>query len=457
MPFPADFLWGAATSSYQVEGAVHADGRGDSVWDMLCRRPGAIELGEHGYDACDHYNRLEEDLDLIAGLGLKAYRFSIAWPRVMPDGTGSVNEAGLGFYDRLVDGLVARGVEPIVTLFHWDYPMPLFQRGGWLNPASPGWFADYTTAVVARLSDRVTRWVTLNEPQCFIGLGHEVGEHAPGLQLSIDQVLLAAHHALLAHGRSVDAIREHARRDPKVSWAPVAVTCFPDSDSPEDIEAARHATFDATSGETEAGALRTFVSGLWFDAAHKGHYPESALRAYGEAMPKVKPGEMEQISRPLDYLGLNLYHGTRVKAGPDGSAVPVPQKVGAPTTRMGWPITPESIYWMAKFFYERYQIPLIVTENGRAESDYVGVDGKVHDPLRIEYLNGYIGQLERAIDEGVPVEGYCVWSLMDNFEWARGYGPRFGMIHVDFETFKRTPKDSYHWYRNVIERNGLGT
>lgn len=462
MPFPNHFLWGAATSAYQVEGALAADGRADSVWDMVCRRPGFIHRGETGDPACDHYNRMDADVALMAELGLKAYRFSVAWPRILPGGTSDqgVNDRGLAFYDRLVDALLRRGIEPLVTLFHWDYPTALFNRGGWLNRDSPQWFADYTRIVVDRLSDRVSTWLTLNEPQCFIGFGHEIGAHAPGLRLSLDQVLLAGHHALLAHGRAVQVIRERAKRPARVSWAPVGLADFPDDPaSAADIEAARESTFGSSAAESEMGRSRVFVASWWVDPVVLGRYPEPLLREFGPAAPRPAPGDMELIAEPIDLLGLNYYFGRRVRA--HAAAAPgeapfeyVPPPVGAPSTTMGWPITPEGIYWMCRFYHERYGKPLLITENGRAVSDHPSADGRVRDPLRIAYLDAYLRQVERAIDEGVPVEGYCAWSLMDNFEWAHGYAQRFGLIHVDYATQRRTLKDSALWYRDVISRGG---
>ncbi|MAY74380.1 MAG: beta-glucosidase [Phycisphaerae bacterium] len=453
-PFQQHFLWGASTSSYQIEGALHKHSRGDSVWDMAARVEGFIARGETAETACDHVARLDEDLDLMAELGLKAYRFSIAWPRVIPAGVGGVSEEGVAFYERLVDGLLARGIEPLATLFHWDYPTALFQRGGWLSPDSPRWFADYAALIARRFGDRVKWWVTLNEPQCFIGLGHELGQHAPALKLPLDQVLTAAHHALLAHGLAVDAVREHAAPDAKVSLAPIAVVDFPASDEPADIEAARRGTFERCEGQTELGVTRMFNSGWWFEPVVRGAYPESFMEQWGGVRPPIASGDMDIISRPIDFLGMNLYHGRRVRAGADGEPVEVPDRVGAPTTTMGWPITPDAMYWMARFFHERYELPLVVTENGRAVADEIDADGRVRDTQRIAYLDRYLRALGKSIADGADVAGYFAWSLMDNFEWTHGYAQRFGLVHVDFDTQKRTIKDSGRWYASVIQNNG---
>lgn len=452
MAFPTSFLWGAATASYQIEGAARVDGRGDSIWDAFCRRAGNVKRGDTGDTACDHYHRLREDVALMKDLGLKAYRFSIAWPRVLPAGDGTPNEAGLAFYDRLVDALLDAGIQPWATLFHWDYPTELYCRGGWLNPASPDWFARYAELMATRLGDRVRHWMTLNEPQVFIGLGHDTGEHAPNLHLSHDLTLRATHNVLLSHGRAVRAIRTHARATPSVGWAPVGVSAYPDSNSPADIAAA-YAFMAGLKGPTGATS-GTFSNTMWADPVCLGHYPEEAHRLHGHAMPKPAPGDMDLISTPIDFYGYNVYFGPRIKAGPDGQPVEVPEPVGAPQTTMGWWITPESLYWCTRFLHERYRKPLYVTENGRAVSDHVDDDGRVRDPLRTTFLRRYLRQLERSIADGCNVRGYFCWSLMDNFEWAEGYGQRFGLIHVDYPTGTRTVKDSARWYSNVIRTNG---
>lgn len=452
--FRDDFLWGVATAAYQIEGAAREDGRGDSVWDMCCRRKGFVKRGETGDVACDHYHRMDEDVNLLAELGVNAYRFSISWPRVLPDGEGAVNEPGMAFYERLVDALLGKGIAPLVTLFHWDYPTALFNRGGWLSDESPGWFARYTELVVKRLGDRVSHWLTLNEPQCFVGLGHELGYHAPGVRLPPDQVTRAAHRVLLAHGHSVRTIREHAELTPSIGWAPVGSVSFPDTESPADIEAARARTFGTEAAVTEAGVAHLFNWSWWSEPVLRGEYPEDMLRLLGDAAPEVKAGDMEIIAEPIDVLGFNLYHGVRVRAGENGEPVEVQPEIGAPMTTMGWPITPEAIYWALRFFHDRYGKPMLITENGRASSDFVAEDGRVHDAPRLDYLRLYLRQVRRAAGEGVDVLGYCCWSFLDNFEWAFGYEQRFGVVHVDFRTQQRTIKDSGRWYAGVIGSGG---
>ena len=447
MIFPKDFAWGAATSSYQIEGHVQAGGRGPSVWDEFCATPGRVHGGETGAEACDHYGRRPDDVRLMRTLGLKAYRFSLAWPRILPAGRGAVNEAGLAFYDRLVDELLAAGIEPWATLFHWDYPLALYRAGGWLNPDSPRWFADYTQVVVDRLSDRVRHWMTLNEPQCFIGLGHQTGVHAPGDKLPLDKVLLAAQHTLLAHGLAVQVIRGRAKKPPVVGWAPTGEVPTPASETPEDIAAAR-----ATYWRVPAGSVWNMA--WWLDPALKGHYPEQGLRAYGAAVPKFSDADLRTMHQPLDFLGLNIYHGYSCRRGADGQPEIVRPLAGSPHMHNHWPFHPAALRWGPVFAHERYGLPVVITENGTATHDWLSADGAIHDPQRIDFLGRYLGELGRAIQSGVAVQGYFAWSLMDNFEWAEGYRFRFGLVHVDFATQKRTLKDSAHWYRECIRTNG---
>ena len=447
MSFPDGFIWGAAAASYQIEGAAYDDGKGPSVWDMQCRRPGAIWSGHTGDVACDHYHRYREDVALMRQVGLHAYRLSISWPRVMPDGRGIVNEQGLAFYDALIDSLLDAGITPYVTLFHWDYPYELYCKGGWLNRDSADWFADYTRVVIDRLSDRVTHWITQNEPQCFVWLGHSTGMHAPGDKLDFPEVLRIAHHTLLAHGMSVQVIRAHSTRPCQIGFAPVGAIAMPATDAPEDVAAARRAMF-------EVNEKTLFTNSWWSDPAIFGRYPEDGLALFGTAMPDIHEGDMDTICQPLDFYGVNIYSGRCVKAGVDGRPETVEWPVGMAQTAFRWPVTPESLYWGPRFLYERYQLPLIVTENGLSNQDWVALDGKVHDPQRIDFLTRYLREFERAGMDGVDIRGYFQWSIMDNFEWAEGYKERFGLVYVDFATQSRIPKDSAYWYTNVIKTNG---
>ena len=445
MSFPTNFTWGVAAASYQIEGAWDEEGKGLSVWDMLVRQPGKIWEGDTGDVACDHYHRYPEDVALMRAVGVKAYRLSVSWPRIIPQGKGSINDRGLAFYDRLIDELLAKGIEPWVTLFHWDYPYDLFLRGGWLNPDSPKWFADYVEVVTDRLSDRVEHWITLNEPQCFLHLGHSAGEHAPGLKLGLHEVLTATHHALLAHGLAVQNIRTRAKRKPLIGWAPVGWFCYPVSREPQDVEAARQATMRVTNGWNNS----------WYaDPVILGKYPEDGLQAFGSAVPKFPSSDLETMCQPLDFYGFNSYTGVPTKAGPDGSPVHPKLGPGYPHSLFLWKVTPPILYWGPKFMAERYNLPLVITENGMSNCDWVAQDGKVHDGARIDYLRRHLRALSDAMAEGVDVRGYFQWSIMDNFEWAEGYKHRFGLVHVDFETQKRTLKESAYWYREVINTSG---
>ncbi len=447
MIFPKGFLWGAATSAYQIEGAARGDGKGLSVWDMMCRKPGAIWRGQNADIACDHYHRYPEDIALMKEMGLRAYRFSVSWPRVMPDGMGRINSKGLEFYDKLVDGLLAAGIRPFLTLFHWDYPYELYLRGGWLNPSSPEWFAEYAGVLSQKLSDRVHDWITHNEPQCFIGDGHRTGVHAPGDKLDWPEVLKAGHNCLLAHGRAVQALRANARSKINIGYAPVGVVKFPAREEPADINAARSVMFSMWE--------KTLWNNTWWmDPVFLGHYPSDGMKVFESDLPAIGAHDLAIISQPIDFFGVNIYSGEAYQMGKGNRMEPVPLTSGHPLTAFYWPVQPEALYWGPKFFQERYKLPVYITENGMANPDWVALDGQVHDPQRIDFTRCYLQALGRAIADGVDVRGYFHWSIMDNFEWAEGYKQRFGLIHVDFSTLKRTLKDSAHWYRNIIARNG---
>ncbi len=447
MGFPKDFIWGASAASYQVEGGANVDGRGPSVWDMLCRQPGRIWNGDTGDVGCDHYHHVDEDTRLMGEIGLHAYRLSISWPRILPEGTGAVNARGLDFYDRLIDALLARKIQPWVTLFHWDYPLALYHRGGWLSPDSPKWFADYAAIVVDKISDRVGHWMTQNEPQCYLGLGLRDGIHAPGDKLGLQQVLLANHHSLLAHGLAAQVIRGQAKTTPLIGAAPVGVTSIPATDSPADIEAARRRMFSIT-------APGMWNNTLFTDPMFFGTYPDDAFDVFGKDMPAIGPDDMATIHQPLDFFGANIYNGATVRADGQGGIEEVKREVGHALTHMDWPVTPKALYWGPRFFHERYRVPIVITENGLASCDWVAVDGQVHDPQRIDFLTRYLREYRRASEDGVPVLGYFQWSIMDNFEWTFGYARRFGLIYVDYPTGKRIPKDSARWYAQVIATNG---
>jgi beta-glucosidase len=448
MGMPEGFVWGAASASYQVEGGAREGGRSPSVWDEFSETPGKTFDGHTGGVACDSYHRPEEDAALLADMGATGYRLSIAWPRVIPGGDGVINDEGLAYYDRLVDALLARGVDPWVTLFHWDFPACLYRRGGWLNRDSADWLAEYTAAVVDRLSDRVTNWFTLNEPQIFLGLGHNEGTHAPGLKLSRKDVLLATHHALLGHGKSAQVIRARAKKPSRIGCAPVGNLKSPATETPADIEAARAATFSVP----EQGW--TFNYTWYCDPMLRGHYPEDGLKLFGKDAPAAPEADMKTIHQPMDFFGVNIYNSEIVRAGKDGKPEPVKRGPGYPITMFRWPVQPDALYWGPRFLQERYKLPVVITENGLASMDWVHADGKVHDAGRIDFLTRYLGELRRAISDGVDVRGYFQWSIMDNYEWAEGYALRFGLVYVDYLSGERIPKDSYYWMKSVIASNG---
>jgi beta-glucosidase len=445
-PFPEDFVWGAATAAYQIEGAADEDGKGPSVWDVFTKRPGAVFEGHTGDVACDHYHRHVQDVALMKALGVAAYRFSISWPRVLPEGVGAPNPKGLDFYSRLVDELLASGIAPVCTLFHWDYPQALYRRGGWLERDSADWFADYAVLMADRLGDRIKIWITQNEPQCFIGLGMRDGVHAPGDKLADPEYLLAAHNAMRAHGKAVQALRAHAR-DGQIGYAVAMQPTQPASDRPEDIEAAREAMFSVL-------ARHQWSNAWWMDPVVFGKYPEDGLATYGADVPAWKASDLDEIKQPIDFLGLNVYKAETFRRGADGKPEHLAVPPGYPRSAIDWPITPSCLYWAPRYCHDRYQLPISITENGLSTRDQVFLDGKVHDPQRIDYMHRGLLELSRAIRDGVPITSYYAWSLLDNFEWAEGYKQRFGLIYVDYQNQKRVPKDSFDWYREVIASRG---
>nr|WP_319488736.1 GH1 family beta-glucosidase [uncultured Caproiciproducens sp.] len=449
MGFQKDFIWGAATASFQVEGASHADGKDDSVWDEFCRVPGATFEGQTGDIACDHYHRFKEDVALMKQFGIRAYRFSFSWPRILPQGTGEVNEAGIRFYEALVEELLRNQITPFATLFHWDYPAALQKQGGWLNPQSPVWFEDYAELIAKRFAGKIKYYFTINEPQCFIGLGCKSGVHAPGLKLSDKDVFSAAHNVLLAHGRAVKALRKYGGSGLHIGLAQCGRIKIPQTASEADIDAARHATFEVPANCYDA----IFSVAFWSDPVFNGAYSKTYREKFADVMPQIGTDDMEIISQPLDFFAQNIYNSSPVQA--DGSGwTEVDLPVGTAKTAIGWPVTPECMYWGAKFLYENYKKPIMITENGMSAHDTVSLDGGVHDPNRIDFLHRYLLALKKAADEGIDIAGYFEWSLMDNFEWTAGYNDRFGIIYVDYQTQQRIPKDSAYWYQQILEQNG---
>ena len=448
--FPSDFVWGAATSSYQIEGAVTEDGKGAHIWDIFTREEGRIFENHTGEIACDHYHRFKDDVKLMKEMGIRAYRFSIDWSRVLPNGFGAVNEKGIAFYNALIDELLKNDIEPYITLYHWELPYELYKKGGWLNRDIAEWFGEYAKLIAERFSDRVKYFFTLNEPQCFVGLGYLRGEHAPGVKAPLRDTFEMAHNALLAHGRAVQMLRAYAKQPIEVGFAPTCGMCYPETEKPEDIEAARQMMFSMSLQPSDNW---TWNVAWWSDPVLLGHYPEEGLRLYEPYLPKITDADMKLISEPLDIYGQNIYNGRCFRMGPDGKPQEVTRPLGAPKTAVGWPVTPECIYWGLKYLDERYHMPMYLTENGMACHDCISLDGKVHDPNRIDFLARYLKQVKRAASE-IDLRGYFEWTLLDNFEWNKGYAERFGLVYVDFETQKRIWKDSAYWYADVVKENG---
>ncbi len=440
--FPTDFVWGAATAAYQIEGAWDEDGKGESIWDRFSHTPGKVARGDTGDIACDHYHLWREDVALMKELGLRAYRFSIAWPRLLPEGRGRQNPAGFDFYSRLVDGLLQAGIEPFVTLYHWDLPQALQEQGGWPARATAEAFAEVADLASRNLGDRVKYWMTLNEPHVSAMVGYHEGRHAPG-HTDRTEALAAAHHLLLAHGWAVPVIRRNA------PGAQVGIVLNVGGMTP-----ASPSTADRAAARLGDGMLnRWFLDPL----AGRG-YPADVVEHFRDPMAFVRPGDMETISVPLGFLGLNYYTRSVVRSRAIPESENEPQSVfpNPNRTEMGWEVCPEGFFDILCRLHFDYHFPeLYVTENGAAYPDEIGPDGKVDDPLRIAYLQGHLASMARAIAAGVPLRGYFAWSLLDNFEWAYGYSKRFGLIYVDYSTRQRIPKASALWYRRVIEANAL--
>ncbi|MBN1265651.1 MAG: beta-glucosidase [Anaerolineales bacterium] len=439
--FPPDFIWGTATSSYQIEGAWQEDGKGESIWDRFAHTPGKIENGDNGDTACDHYHRWAEDIRLMQAIGLRAYRLSVSWPRIFPEGSGAVNQRGLDFYSNLVDHLLEAGIEPHVNLYHWELPQVLQDQGGWPARQTAHAFAKFADTVSSSLGDRVKHWITLNEPFVSAYLGYYEGSHAPGHH-NMDEMVAAAHHLLLGHGWAVNTIRDN------VPDAGVAIVLnhhpfYPASNSAADIKEAK--LWDGTNNR-------------WYlDALSGRGYPQDVVQQYGKPLDFIQIGDMDTIAVPLDYLGINYYTRLIVRSQeiPDHQNEPVSTFPGEEHTEMGWEVYPSGLFEFLDRVNREYSFPaLMITENGAAYPDSVE-NNKVHDHNRIRYIAAHLREAARAIEAGIPLRGYFYWSLMDNFEWAFGYSKRFGLIHVDFETQERILKDSAHWYRNVILTNQL--
>ena len=440
--FPQNFTWGAATAAYQIEGAWNADGKGESIWDRFSHTPGTIQTGETGDVACDHYHRWQEDVTLMKAMGLKAYRFSIAWSRILPDGRGRVNQAGLDFYSRLVDALLAADIEPFVTLYHWDLPQQLQDEGGWPSREVASAFLEYAHVVSRSLGARVQHWMTINEPHVSSLVGYLEGQHAPG-HTDLHEALASAHHLLLAHGQAVSIIRSNAAK----AQVGIALDFRPQT-------SASPSAADRAAAWYEGGIINR-----WFLDPISGHgYPEDLRRSYGDAMAFVRSGDLDQMAAPLDFLGLNYYFRNIARSGLVAESDNMPRTVfpNPESTEMGWEVYPEGMYEMLGQVHFAYSFPaLYITENGAAFQDSAGPDGSIEDPARISYFKRHLKKVHEAISIGIPVRGYFAWSLLDNFEWAYGTSKRFGLVQVDFRSQRRTRKASANWYQGVIAANAI--
>jgi beta-glucosidase len=452
--FPEGFLWGTATASYQVEGAVDEDGRGPSIWDTFSHTPGKVYRGDTGDIACDQYHRLEEDLDLMVDLGVRAYRFSVAWPRIQPEGSGPANQKGLDYYRRLVDGLRSRSIEPMLTLYHWDLPQALEDRGGWSSRETSGRFAEYAGIVYEALSDSVRFWITLNEPWVSAWMGYGTGVHAPGVK-DVSKALAATHHLLLGHGLALENLRSLGGEDNQLGITLNLSDVRPATEDAADIEAARRVDGNANR--------------LYLDPLFRGSYPEDMLEHYRSEsdFAFIREGDLGKISQPPDFLGVNYYFRNTVVDGRRRSELATAMRFadldaatvlpeGVETTAMGWPVEADGLTELLLRLHREYtRVPIYITENGRAVYDYVDPEGGVDDEERVAFLDAHFRAAHAAIEQGVDLRGYMVWSLLDNFEWAEGYSKRFGIVFVDYGTQRRIPKMSARWYREVIGRNGL--
>ncbi|MFC7441556.1 GH1 family beta-glucosidase [Laceyella putida] len=451
-PFPKDFLWGVATSAAQIEGGAWADGKGESIWDRFCRIPGKVKNGDRLDVACDHYHLFSQDVRLLKELQVNTYRFSVSWPRIFPAGAGSPNQKGLDFYKRLIEACLENGIQPSLTIYHWDLPQALQDKGGWVNRDMVDYFLEYALTLFRELGDVVSMWTTHNEPWVISYLGYGNGIHAPGYA-NVPLFLKVAHHLLLSHGKTVKAFRNDGPKDGKVGLTLNMSPCYPVDEQAENKQAAR--IYDG------------FLNRWFIDPVVKGAYPQDMTALYERTLPipfdYIQEEDMQMINEPIDFIGINYYSPTTLRADPlaDGPFPFLgvePVATSGPVTDMGegWEINPDGLKDLLLRLHRDYQgLPIYVHENGAAYDDQVEADGSIQDRKRIQYLRSHILACQEALQAGVPLKGYYVWSLMDNFEWAFGYDKRFGIVHVDFETLKRTPKQSFYWYRQLIRQQGV--
>lgn len=437
MGFSKNFIWGTATAAYQIEGGWNEDGKGPNIWDDFVHQPGKVEDNCTGDVACDHYHRYKDDVKLMKQMGVNAYRFSISWSRIIPDGIGKVNQKGIDFYNNLIDELLKNDIIPYVTLYHWDLPSALYLKGGWLNPESADWFEYYAKVVAENFGDKIKNFITFNEPSVFLGCGYLIGEHPPCFKLGSKDLLLAGCNILRSHGRAVKILKENN---------PDCIVGITLATQPL-IPVAKENEQEAYDSYFTCG-LGYFIwtMSFWMDPIKFGKFPKQLLDEAGDLFPKISEEDMKLINQKIDFLGINIYEAKYA-----GNFTRAP---GAAHTEVHWDIYPDALKWGVKLNQKRYELPIYITENGMSAHDWVSLDGKVHDPNRIDFLHRYIKGLRDAADEGCDIRGYFHWSLMDNFEWSKGYNPRFGLIYINYETQERILKDSAYWFKSVIESNG---
>jgi beta-glucosidase len=440
--FPPDFLWGAATAAYQIEGAWQEDGKGPSIWDTFSHIPGNIALNHTGNIAADHYHRLHEDIAIMAKISLPAYRFSFSWSRILPEGIGRVNQAGLDFYDRLIDSLLEKKIRPFATMYHWDLPQALQDKGGWATRKSVDWFVEYASLLYRKFGNRIASWTTFNEPWVTAYIGNYTGRHAPGIA-DLKTALSVTHNLLLSHGTALKTIRSIGGQSSELG---IVLNMSP-------VDAISKNEMDQKAARIYDG----YLNRIFLDPLLKGKYPADMVELYGDRMPEIRPGDMELIAQPLDFVGINFYMRNIIRHNPDHQLLEFEQlwPAGKPYSEM-WEINPSKLFDLLKRVWEDYKpVKIIITENGTAVTDGVDADGRVRDPRRIQYLQDHLTEVNRAIHAGVPVKGYFAWSLMDNFEWAEGYTRRFGIVYIDYPTQARIIKDSGRWFSRVIQDNGF--
>ncbi|MEI6100488.1 MAG: GH1 family beta-glucosidase [Eubacteriales bacterium] len=444
MSFPKDFIWGAASAAYQIEGAWNEDGKGPSIWDEFTHRPGTINHNDNGDIACSSYHQYAQDVQMLTDMGLSAYRFSISWPRILPDGQGEISQKGLEYYDALVDLLLEKGITPYATLFHWDLPLALHQKGGWLMRGAVDAFAEYAGIIAKHFDGRIKQYITINEPQCVMALGYDKGMHAPGLQIAPNLVLECMHNMLLAHGQATQALRAFSSSPIQIGMSSTGRLCYPVVDTVENCKAAEIQTFSINSDDW------LFCHHWFLDAALLGHYPTDVPLFMKKFAESKRAEDFSIIQSKVDFLGVNIYNGTPV----DETGATVPHYPGFPRTAMKWPVSPQVMRYGCHWLYNRYCLPIYITENGQSCNDKIFLDGFVHDADRIDFLHRYLAELKKALLEGIPIKGYFHWSLTDNFEWHNGYDERFGLVYMDYLTGLRQLKDSGYWYAKIVKENG---